>query len=140
MPQFDSCHHQVVRALYNAGWRTEGQQVRISFGRRRVFVDVRAVREINGSRQQIMLVEVKCFPDRETIVPELYMAIGQYIVYRAILAELEQEIPLYLCIPEGIFNATFDAPIQRAIRESQIKIVVVNLEAERIVQWIEQLK
>jgi hypothetical protein len=137
MPAFDQCHEQVVSALQKDGWRIEDQQIKMSLGKRRVFVDLRAVREVNGDRQQIMLVEIKCFPEGENITQELYMAIGQYVVYRAMLTQLGLDLPLYLSIPETIFDSVFDVIIQTGMRDSRIKLVIVNLEQERIVRWIE---
>lgn len=137
MPAFDQCHEQVVRALQKEGWNVEAEQVTLSLGKRRIFVDLRAVRGVNGNRQQMMLIEVKCFPSSTTVNEELYHAIGQYLVYRAMLTERRLETPLYLSIPEPIFNSAFDLPMKRVVEDSQIKLVIVNLEAERVVQWIE---
>jgi hypothetical protein len=137
MPAFDQCHEQVVRALQKEGWNVDAEQVTLALGKRRIFVDLHAVRGVNGSQQQMMLIEVKCFPISTTVNEELYHAIGQYLVYRAMLAERRLETPLYLSIPESIFNAAFDLPVNRVIEDSQIKLVIVNLEAERVVRWIE---
>jgi hypothetical protein len=71
MPAFDQCHEQVVRALQKEGWNVEAEQVTLSLGKRRIFVDLRAVRGVNGNRQQIMLIEVKCFPSSTTVNEEL---------------------------------------------------------------------
>jgi hypothetical protein len=46
---------------------------------------------------------------------------------------------VFLAVPEHIFTAVFDTPVMRVVRESQIKIVIVNLETERVVRWIETL-
>jgi XisH protein len=53
------------------------------------------------------------------------------------LKELEIEMPLYLSVPEIIFNDVFDVIVQRAISESQIKLIIVNLDEERVVRWSE---
>jgi hypothetical protein len=135
MPSFDQCHDQVMRALQKDGWRITEQQVPMKLGKRRVFIDLQATYGANGSRQQIALVEVKCFPDLQNTTQEIYTAIGQYILYRAMLKELEIETPLYLSVPEIIFNTVFDLIVQRAIEESQIKLVIVNLDEERVVRW-----
>ena len=137
MPAFDQCHGQVVRALEKDGWVIESQPVMYLIGRRRVFVDLQARRQVNGSGQQVMLVEVKCFPDPDSTTHELYAAIGQYIMYRAILKELAINVSLYLSIPEEVFEDIFDVVTQNAIRDNQIKLVIVNLGAERIIRWIE---
>lgn len=101
MPSFDQCHEQVMRALQKDGWRITDQQVLMKVGRRRVFVDLRATHAANGSRQEMTLVEVKCFPELQNTSQEIYTAVGQYIIYRAMLQELELDIPLYLSIPEA---------------------------------------
>jgi hypothetical protein len=124
MPSFDQCHGQVMRALQKDGWRITEQQVPMKLGRRRVFIDLRATHGANGSRQEIALVEVKCFPDPQNTTQEIYTAVGQYILYRAMLKELEIEIPLYLSVPEMIFDAVFDLIVQRAIEDSQIKLAL----------------
>lgn len=137
MPQFDTCHHQVVSALQKDGWLIDAEQVVISTEKRQGFVDVRAAREVNGTRQQVMFVEVKCFPDRNSTTQELYIAIGQYIIYRAIMVESETVIPLYLAVPDEVFEAVFDSSVRWSIRESQIKLVIVDLDGEVIKKWIE---
>jgi len=137
MPKFDTCHPQVIRALQSAGWRIEAEQFMIVVGTRRGFVDVRAVREDNGTRQQIMLVEIKCFPDREDTTQEIYTAIGQYIVYRALMIQLRMNAPLYLAVPAGVFANVFDSAVQWAIQDSRINAMVVDLETETITEWIE---
>ncbi len=85
---FDVCHEQIVHALEKEGWRVTKQQAKLNTTLRQIFVDIFAERGINGSRQQILLVEVKCFPDRESTTQELYISIGQYLIYRAVIAEL----------------------------------------------------
>jgi len=61
MPGFDKCHEQVIRALQNDGWNIAEQQVPMKLDRRRVFIDLLATHGVNGSRQRVALIEVKCF-------------------------------------------------------------------------------
>ena len=133
----DTCHEQVVRALQKEGLRVDQKPLRIIVGSRQVYIDIRAMRGTNGSQQPILLVEVKCFPNRKSTTEDLYGAIGQYIVYRAMLMEIENAVPLYLAIPEDIFTAIIDSPIQRALRDTSIKLVIVNLETETVTTWME---
>lgn len=92
---------------------------------------------MNGSQKQILLAEVKCFPVDKTSVSDVYAAIGQYLIYRAVLMELEIEYPLYLVIPASQFDTIVDNAMLRVIRESRMLILVVDLEREVIVRWIE---
>jgi hypothetical protein len=137
MPKFDTCHAQVVRALQKDGWRIEVEQVLIATDDRHGYVDLRAMRESNGTRHQIMLVEIKCFPDRNSTTEDLYVAIGQYIIYRAIMIELGMAIPLYLAVSDDVFETVFDSSVRWAISDSRIRLVIVSLETETIREWIE---
>lgn len=84
-----------------------------------------------------MLVEIKCFPDRNSTTEDLYVAIGQYIIYRAIMIELGMIIPLYLAVSDDVFETVFDSSVRWAISDSRIRLVIVSLETETIREWIE---
>lgn len=133
----DTCHEQIVRALQNDGWIVDDRPRRLSHDGRVIFIDLRATRQANGSTQPILLAEIKCFPDRKDTSQELYTAVGQYIIYRAMLVERKIEIPLYLAIPDEVYRDMFDSTVQRAIGDNRIKLVIVNLETETITQWRE---
>lgn len=60
-------------------------------------------------------VEVKCFSNLAEHIRDLYIAIGQYIVYQAMLDELNNPTPLYLAVPKTAYDRLFDGVIQRAI-------------------------
>lgn len=138
MPAFDQCHHQVVRALQKEGWRVDHSPFNVltSF-RRTIHIDLEVSRSVNGNRRQVLLIEVKCFPDENSTTRDLYTSIGQYLVYRAILVSKRLAEVLYLSIPEAIFNDIFDEAVIQVMREGQIKVVVIGLENEVVVQWIE---
>jgi hypothetical protein len=137
MSRYDNCHHQVVRALEKDGWQVEDVPLRLELPERTVYIDIEASRKTNGSRQQVMLAEVKCFPSSKATTTELYIAVGQYIIYRAILIEMRIPTPVYLAVPEDVYLTVFDSAVQRAFRDSRIKMVIVNLDEEVIKQWIE---
>ena len=75
MPALDQCHDQVVRALQKDGWQLEKAPFKLYVHPRTAYVDVAMSRGVNGNRQHIMLVEVKCFPDPNNHSRELYTAI-----------------------------------------------------------------
>lgn len=104
---------------------------------RQVFIDIFAWQGSNGLQQQRLLAEVKCFPESTNESTELYTALGQYIIYRAMLEELGRDVPLYLSAPETIFRSSFDSIALRAIHDNHVKLMIVNLDTESIVQWIE---
>ncbi len=134
---FDVCHEQIVRALEKDGWQVDERPRRLNLKDRVVYIDIQAMRQVNGSRQQILLAEVKCFPDRDSTTRELYIAFGQYIIYKAMLAELDIATPLYLALPGEVYNQLFDSTVQRAVRDNHVKLVIVNLDTETVSQWRE---
>ncbi|MEO8609978.1 MAG: element excision factor XisH family protein [Chloroflexota bacterium] len=136
MPAFDQCHDQVARAIQKEGWQIEDEPFRLLVPPRVGFVDLRVSRGQNGHFEQLMLIEVKCFPDEDSTTRDLYVSIGQDLVYRAMIAELDLPEVLYLAVPQPIFETIFDQSVMWVINESKIRLVIVNLETETIVQWI----
>ncbi len=135
MPAVDACEPQVIRAFERAGWVVIERPLTIRLSPiRRVFADLLMERQA----QQIIVVEVKCFTSRETVLDQLYHAIGQYMVYRAGLDRLGHTYPLYLIIPLPIHTrlATLK-PIQTALKRAKIKIIVVDLDREEITSWLD---
>ena len=137
MPRLDDCHEQVVRALEKEGWHVNPSQEQRYTPDRTIFIDIVATRGINGSTEQILLAEIKCFADRNSTTRELYIAFGQYILYRAFLAELKDETPLYLAVPEHAYIGIFEQTALRAVRDNRVKMVIVNVVTETITRWIE---
>lgn len=136
MPAFDQCHEQVVRALQKEGWHLEKSPAKFLLPPRLIYVDLLMSHGNNGTRKRIALVEVKCFPDEDSTTRDLYTAIGQYLVYRAMITELEMGLDLYLSIPVHIYQSIFDKSVERVIAESSIKLVIINLADEEVVKWL----
>jgi hypothetical protein len=130
MPTEDICQPEVVVALQKDGWTITGQQIYIPKPDLYVFIDIEAAKEDSQA-----YIEVKCFPDANSTT-EFYTAIGQYLVYRQVIATERPGYRLYLAVPEDIFDALGET-YRDTIRDNRVKIIVVNLEAEFIVQWIE---
>jgi hypothetical protein len=137
MPAFDQCHEQVVHALQKEQWQVVKAPLRVQVDSRVAYIDVEMARGANGSREYMLLAEIKCLSGQDATTTELYEALGQYLVYRAMIFERSLPHSVYLAVPESEFNAIFDVSVMRVVNESQIRIVVVNLETERLVKWIE---
>ncbi len=136
MPAFDQCHPNVVRALQKEDWQLVTSPYRLQLAYRLAYADLEMARGTDGNRELMIIVEVKCFPDRENTTRDLYISIGQYLVYRAILVELQLPHSLYLAVPEDILANIFDPAVMRVVVESQINIVAINLETETVTRWI----
>ena len=128
MPAKDSCHDEVSHALQKDGWNINPKQPRL-------VADIFAYIDIEAHKdEQDAFIEVKCFPGAND-TQELYIAFGQYIVYRELLAWLKPEAKLYLGIPDSVF-ARFPTTVLNTIQNNHVKIIVVDLETETIVRWI----
>ncbi len=135
MPVLDSCHAQVIRALQKDGWNAQFPPEVLRLEARRIVIDIRAARQINGHSEQIIFVEVKCFAETGIPTRDLYAAIGQYLVYRTVLSQLHMPLPVLLAVPEDAYAALFDSTIQQVVADNDIKLIVVDLKREVIVQW-----
>jgi hypothetical protein len=87
MSRQDFCHNQIIHALQNDGWDVDDRQFRLRLPSRLIFIDIHATKNSNGHRENVLLAEVKCFPERRADTTDLYQALGQYILYRSVLAE-----------------------------------------------------
>ena len=93
MSRLDYCHPKIVHALEKDGWTVVDIPFTVDLPEREIHIDIEAWRNSNGSRQQIMLAEIKCFPNRKSTTTELYIGVGQYIIYRAVLNSIAMNIP-----------------------------------------------
>lgn len=66
---------------------------------------------------------------------DLYTAIGQYLIYRALLRKTLNTMLLYLAIPLHAHEHIFDEAVLLVIHETAINLLIVNLDTEEIVQW-----
>jgi hypothetical protein len=137
VPALDNCEPQIIRALDKDGWLVIDHPltIRNALGRNHVYADLR-LRQTNTG-QQIIVVEVKCFPDARSVLEEFYHAIGQYQVYRNALELNQMDVPLYLAVPLPVYADFFQRTlIQKTLGEVKVKLLVVDLENEVIVQWV----
>jgi hypothetical protein len=129
MPAKDSCHDAISRALQKDGWYINPRQPRL-------VADIFAYIDIEAHKaEQNVFIEVKCFPGAND-TQELYIAFGQYVVYRELVARLKPEANLYLGIPESVY-AGFTATILNTIHNNHVKIIIVDIETEAIVRWMD---
>jgi hypothetical protein len=59
------------------------------------------------------------------------------MIYQALLREANDGTPLYLAVSEQVYAAVFDRVVSRAVRDYQIKLLIVAMEKEEIVSWID---
>ena len=140
MPARDSYHDSVKRALMKAGWTITHDPLRLVWGGKDMYVDLGAERLLAAERAgQQIAVEIKSFTNASEM-NDLEQALGQYLVYRAVLAESEPNRLLYLATPNTVIVNLFEEPLgQLLLKTYPVALVGFNPTTEEIVQWIPRI-
>jgi len=134
LPAKDRHHDAVKHALINDGWRITGEQVRLTFGDRYLWIDMQAEKL---DQQHIILVEVKELDDVDSPVEALASAVGKYLLYRLGLSYTQQQIPLFLAVTEASYTGILSTVMgQSMLDQIQISLLVFDPNQEAIVKWI----
>ncbi|MEG4344904.1 element excision factor XisH family protein [Microcoleus sp. A003_D6] len=133
----DIYHDTVKRALQKDGWTITHDPFPLQIGRKRLSADLGAERLINAEKgTEKIVVEVKSFVGRSD-VKDLEQALGQYILYRQVLNEMQIKRNLYLAISEEVFNSVFTIELgQVLLKNNLVKLLVFDKKSEAILQWI----
>ena len=138
MPARDLYHNAVIKALIKQGWTITHDPLLLSYGGQNLFVDVGAKRTAIAAQrgEEKIAVEIKSFLSLSPM-RDLQEAVGQYDVYRTILAETEPERTLYLAVPQRVYETVFTEKIgQLILKRLRLLLITFEEEQERIVQWI----
>ena len=96
MPARDLYHHQVRQALVKDGWTITHDPLRLTWGRKDVYVDLGAERILAAEKgSQRIAVEIKTFLGPSDM-QDLEQALGQFVLYRSVLRRREPDRELYL--------------------------------------------
>jgi XisH protein len=140
MPARDNIHHLIKAAIINDGWQVTADPYVISYGERFLFVDLAAIQTsgvIGAEREgRSIAIEIKQFRGQSAIA-DLEQALGQYMLYKLLLSQVDPDRDLYLAIPEISYDSIFSEPVgELVIRDLPLKLIVVNLLTGEIVRWI----
>jgi hypothetical protein len=137
MPAKDLYHDVVKNALITDGWTITHDPLRLQWGPRDLYIDLGAEHLLAAERPgRKIAVEVKSFVG-PSIVADLEQALGQYILYHAILAQVEPERVLYLALRHAVFQDLFAEPLGQVLLTNQrVRLVVFDPHTEGILTWI----
>ena len=138
MPAKNIYHDAVVRALIDDGWTITHDPLTISYGGRDLFVDLGAEQStIAAERAGLKIaVEIQSFLNPSP-VRDLEEAVGQYEIYRAVLAETEPERMLWLAVPFRIYESLLSERFgQLIIARLNLQFFVFDEKQERAIRWI----
>ncbi|WP_416670356.1 element excision factor XisH family protein [Egbenema bharatensis] len=137
MPKLDIIHNAVKNALIKDGWSITDDPYVIQYRKTVLYADLGAECPIAAERDgQKLVVEVKSFIGASKI-QDLKEALGQYDIYRYLLEETAPDRKLYIAISNVAYNTFFTQDVtQLILNKHQLPIIVVDIEIEEIVQWI----
>ena len=137
MPAKDIFHDIVKTALQKDGWQITDDPLKLKWGLRELFVDLGAKKLIAAQKGETKIaVEIKSFIGKSPI-NELENALGQYILYRNILEEIEKERLIYLAVRQATYQEIFSEPIGiLTVQKNKLRLLVFDDEKEEIIQWI----
>jgi XisH protein len=137
MPAKDTYHNEVKKALLKDGWIITADPYFIKYEDAELYADLAAQKPIAAEREgQKIVVEIKSFIGR-SLMYDFHSALGQYIVYRNLIQLTAPEYTLYLAIDDVIYTNFFQRKsIQVITKENQLLLMVVEMEKEEILQWI----
>ncbi|BAY40463.1 putative fdxN element excision controlling factor protein [Nostoc sp. NIES-2111] len=137
MPAKDTYHDAVKQALIKDGWTITADPYPIKYAEVKLFADLAGEKNLAASKQgKQIIIEIKSFLSRSPM-RDFETALGQYLIYKALLSIENPEQQLYLAISQTVYNEFFQQVAIKFILETyHVSLLIVNLEQEEILQWI----
>src|SRR5262249_61324053 len=120
------------------GWTITHDPFLIRCGDRRLFIDLGAERltiaaERAGER---LAVEVSSFV-ADSPVRDLQEAVGQFVVYRALLSQADPDRTLFLGVATRVYDSVLSERLgQMVAADVRLRVLVFDPEQQRVVRWI----
>lgn len=137
MPAKDLFHDAVKAGLEKEGWTITADPLWIEVEESEGYIDLAAERMIAAQKgAQKIAVEIKSFVGKSH-ADDFHHALGQFLNYRLMLAEIEPDRTLYLAVPLDVYDLFFGQWLPRkAIVQYDLKIIVYNPEKEVLIKWL----
>jgi len=135
----DAIHDSIKNALLKDGWAITAEFLQIEYEELEIFADLVAERKpiVAEKNDKKIIVEVKTFAGR-SFIRELQQALGQYDLYLEIITLAGLDYELYLAISSLVYEAFFlRKGTHEVVQRRQLKLLVVDVEREEVIQWIE---
>jgi hypothetical protein len=100
----------------------------IPYGDRRLFIDLGAERGTIGAERgsERIAVEISSFV-ADSPVRDLQEAVGQFVVYRALLSQVEPERSLFLGVPARVYDSVLSEPLgQLVAADVRLRLLVFD--------------
>ena len=137
MPALDIYHDAMKNALVKDGWTISHDPFHLRWGKKDMYVDLGARQLLAAEREERKIaVEIKSFVGTSEM-EDLKNAVGQFVLYRAVMRKTAPERILYLAVRDITFNSLFEEPVgQLLIADENLNLIVFDAKNQVIVQWI----
>ncbi len=137
MPRLDIYHNVVKRALQKDNWIITNDPLILQVGLKRLYIDLGASKLLGAKKDDLEIaVEIKSFQGKSDI-NDLEQALGQYSLYKHVLAVRQSKRFLYLAVNSRVYNSIFTSEIGQILLDSKaLNLLVFDAEKETILQWI----
>jgi hypothetical protein len=138
MPARNIHHDAVIQALQSDGWTITHDPLPMRYGNRNLYVDLGAERSTIGAERgsERIAVEISSFV-ADSPVRDLEEAVGQFVIYRAVLAEADPDRSLVLAVSTRVYDSVLSEPIgQLAAAEVRWRVLVFDPNRQEVVRWI----
>jgi hypothetical protein len=138
MPARDLYHNNCRNALVRDGWNITHDPLRLKWGVKDMYVDLGADKILAAEKAGRKIgVEIKSFIGASEL-NDIETAMGQYFVYRSVMARMEPDRKLYLAVHKEVFLDIFEEPLGRLLLEDyHVPMIVFDVKTEEIVKWTE---
>ncbi|MBE9223089.1 XisH family protein [Cyanobacterium stanieri LEGE 03274] len=138
MPKKDIYHDAVKNALIKDGWKITADPYKIKYKDAQLFADLALEKPILAEQnERKIIVEIKSFLSPSPM-RDFEIALGQYILYKNIITLTAPEYKVYLAIKDDVYENFFKRESIRDITQiNKLLLVVVDMEREEILQWID---
>lgn len=138
MPAKNLYHDAVVSALQADGWTITHDPLPLRIGNRNLVIDLGAERLPIGAEREgeRIAVEVQSFANPSPVA-DLQQAIGQFTMYRLILADQQPARTLFLAIPAPVYDGILSEQLGvRMVTGANLRILVFDPIRHEVVRWI----
>lgn len=137
MPAKDTYHDAVKNALIKDGWTITADPYPIKYEEIKLFADLAGEKTISASREgQQIVIEIKTFLSLSPM-RDFETALGQYIIYLALLSIDHPDYKLYLAISQKTYEDFFQKiAIKFILERYQVSLLIIDVNKEEIAEWI----
>jgi hypothetical protein len=134
----DIYHDAVKNSLIKDGWTITFDPYPIKYEEVKLQADLAGEKTVSAIKEeQQIVIEIKSFLSRSPM-REFETALGQYLIYQTFLSLTHPQYKIYLAVGDKIYEKFFTkTAIQLIIKKYDILLLVININKEEILQWID---